>query len=450
MAAVSDVAAVDPGAACRRQIPARHVVAVFIGNGLEFYDFLTYSYFAVYIGRAFFPSSDPSTSLLASLGTFGAGFLTRPIGAIVIGGMGDVRGRKPAMLLSFSLMGFAMVGLALTPSYATIGVAAPVLVLLFRLLQGFALGGEVGPTTAFMAESAPPKRRGLYLSMQYVTQDAATLLAGFVGVALASALTEQQLAQWGWRVALLIGAVIVPFGLMVRRTLPETLERATDMARSSGRTTSLKTLHAGLKDNARLVVLGLIILSATTISFYSAGYMTTYALTTLSLPAAIAFGVTIVNGGCSIVFELLSGWLSDRFGRKPVMIVPCILLVLSIYPAFWIIDHFRNAWVLYGAEAVMVMLASIASVPALVMIAESLPVSVRSGTLATTYAVAVAIFGGSTQFMIAFLIGITGNPLMPAFYWAAAMTAGLIAMLMVRESAPLRLAAMRGPPENNQ
>src|SRR6266850_3015044 len=156
-----------------RRVPIRHVLAVFVGNGLEFYDFLTFSYFAVYISRTFYPSGNPSTALLATLATFGAGFLTRPVGAIVIGRMGDRIGRKPAMLFSFTLMGVAIVGLALTPSFARIGAAAPVVVVLFRLLQGFALGGEVGPSTAFMAEAAPPHRRGLYISMQYATQDCA-------------------------------------------------------------------------------------------------------------------------------------------------------------------------------------------------------------------------------------------------------------------------------------
>src|SRR5262245_15840487 len=214
----------------RRHVPFRHVMAVFVGNGLEFYDFLTFSYFAVYIARTFYPSESPGTGLLATLATFGAGFLTRPIGAIVIGGLGDRIGRKPAMLVSFSLMGIAITGLALTPPYESIGIAAPALVVLFRLLQGFALGGEVGPTTAFMAEAAPPRRRGLYLSMQYVTQDCAVFVAGAIGATLAALLTEQQLQVWGWRVAMLLGAVIVPFGLMLRRTLPETLHRADDVA----------------------------------------------------------------------------------------------------------------------------------------------------------------------------------------------------------------------------
>lgn len=431
MAAALDIVAAPARDTDPRPIALRHSFAVFLGNGLEFYDFFAYSYFAVYIGRTFFPSSDPTTSLLASLATFGAGFLTRPIGAIVLGGMGDRHGRKPAMLFSFSLMGFALIGLALTPPYAQIGIAAPVLVVLLRLLQGFAVGGELGPATAFMAESAPPNRRGLYLSMQYVTQDVAALLAGLIGVGLAATLTEQQLQEWGWRAALLVGAAIVPFGLAVRRTLPETLERAHALHPK-------RQLRTGLSDNRRLVVLGIVIIASGTISYYSASYMTTYALTTLQMPAAIAFGLTVLNGSVSVAFELLTAWLSDTYGRKPVMIAGCVLAILSIYPAFWIIGQFRNIWVLYGAEAVMVIFSVMAALPAFVTLAESLPHGVRSGALATTYAFSSAIFGGSAQFIIALLIRLTGNPLMPGLYWEAAMIAGLVAMVMLRESAPVK------------
>lgn len=423
------------------RVPLRHVAAVFIGNGLEFYDFLTFSYFAVYIGRTFFPSEDPSLRLLGALGAFGIGFLTRPIGAIVIGGMGDRIGRKPAMLLSFTLMGVAIVGLCLTPSYAQIGIAAPIFVLLFRLLQGFALGGEVGPTTAFMAESAPAHRRGLYLSMQYATQDAATLTAGFVGLTLANLLSDQQLQEWGWRLAMGIGALIVPFGLALRRRLPETLHAADDAALAPDATTGSLTLRARIRPYLAIVVFGLMMLTAGTIGSYSTGYMTTYALSTLHLSAAVAFGVTILNGGFSIVSELSSGWLSDRYGRKPVMIIPAALLLVMIFPCFWIIDHYRNVWSLYGAETVMVLLAGVASVPPIVAITESLPASVRSGAVATIYAFAISVFGGSTQFMITWLIRVTHNPLAPAYYWTAATLIGLVAMVLVKESAPVKRGA---------
>ncbi len=411
---------------------------MFVGNALEFYDFLTFSYFAVYIARTFYPGDDASTGLLATLATFGAGFLTRPIGAIVIGSMGDRIGRKPAMLVSFSLMGVAITGLALTPSYQSIGAAAPVLVLVFRLLQGFALGGEVGPTTAYMAEAAPEHRRGLYLSMQFATQDAAVLAAGLIGTLLASLLTDTQLEVWGWRLAMLIGAAIVPFGLMLRRRLPETLPKADDAALAPDATRGTLTLRARLRPFAAIIVFGLMMLTAGTVGSYTTGYMTTYALNTLQLAATVSFGVIILNGSLSILAEVSSGWLSDRFGRKPVMILPGLILLVSILPCFWIIAHFRTVWAFYGAESVMVILAALSAVPSIVTITESLPPSIRSGAVATIYAFAISIFGGSTQFVITWLIDVTGNPLAPAYYWTGAMVVGLVAMVLVEETAPVR------------
>jgi len=408
---------------------------VFVGNGLSFYDFVTFSYFSVYIGRTFFPSHDPSVSLLSSLATFGVGFLMRPIGAFVLGRLGDSAGRKPAMLLTFTLLGLSIAGMALTPSYAAIGIAAPVLVIAFRLVQGFALGGEVGPTTAFMAESAPPERRGFYLSMQFATQDCATLAAGLVGVALAGLMNDSQLEHWGWRIALLIGASIVPFGLWIRRSLPETLHSAEVRESDAGPATPA-TLRRGIGPYMAIAVLGIMMLTAGTIGSYTIGYMTTYALSTLKLSAAISFGVTIINGAFSILSEVASGWLCDRFGRKPVMIIPGVLLLLSIFPCFWIIEHYRTMWALYGAETVMVVFAGVSGVPVIVAVTEQLPAHIRSGALAMIYALAISIFGGSTQFVIAKLITVTGNPLAPAWYWSGAMVIGLVAMVLTRESAP--------------
>lgn len=419
-----------------RRVPLRHVVAVFVGNGLEFYDFLTFSYFAVYISRTFYPGGSPSAALLATLATFGAGFLTRPVGAIVIGGMGDRIGRKPAMIFSFTLMGIAIVGLALTPPFAVIGFAAPTIVLLCRLVQGFALGGEVGPTTAFIAEAAPPHRRGLYLSMQYATQDGAVLTAGLVGTTLAALLSDRQLQEWGWRAAMLLGASVVPFGILLRRTLPETLERTSAPAPVPEMAPSGSTGRIRARPYLRIVVLGLMMLTAGTIGSYTLNYMTTYALDTLHLPATISFSLIILNGGVSMIFEVMSGWLSDKFGRKPVMIVPAVLLLLSILPCFWVISHTRSLAALYAAETVMAIFASVAAMPVIVTITETLPPHIRSGAVATIYAFAISIFGGSTQFVIKLLIDRTGNPLAPAYYWTAAAALGLIAMTLVVESAP--------------
>ena len=195
---------------------------------------------------------------------------------------------------------------------------------------------------------------------------------------------------------------------------------------------------------ARIAVLGLMMLTAGTIGSYTLNYMTTYALDTLHLPATISFSLIILNGGLSMFVEALSGWLSDRFGRKPVMIIPGVLLVLAIFPCFWVIGHYRNTFALYGAEAIMVFFAAMSSVPVIVTITESLPARIRSGAVATIYAFAISIFGGSTQFVIKLLIDRTGNPLAPAYYWTGAAIVGLVAMSLVTESAPGRLRPVSG------
>ena len=416
----------------RKTVPALHVAAVVVGNALEFYDFLTFSFFAVYIGRAFFPSNDPSTSLLASLATFGAGFVTRPIGALAIGRMGDRLGRKPAMIVSFWMMGIEIIGLALTPSRATIGIAAPVLVVFFRMLQGFALGGEVGPTTAFLLELAPPERRGFFTAFQFWTQDLAILIAGLVGFSLANVLPEQQLQDFGWRIAFLVGAAIVPLGLVMRRSLPETFHTP-----PGG-----KSEHVPLRPYLPLALFGLMMLACSTIGAYIGDYMTTYAIATLHMTANIAFAATVVVGLSGVVFDLFTWAMSDRIGRKPMMIIPGVLLLALILPGFYLISHHPTMIVFLATIAVQASLAAMSAGPAVVWLTESLPASIRSGSVAVIYAVSIATFGGSTQFAVTWLIKTTGNPMAPAWYWMAAMCVGLVAMCSVHESAPRRVAEM--------
>jgi MFS family permease len=330
------------------------------------------------------------------------------------------------------------VGVALTPTYAAIGIAAPVLVIVFRIVQGFALGGEVGPTTAYLIEAAPPERRGFYASLQYATQDAGVLVAGVVGTVLAATLSAGQLQGWGWRLAVLIGASIVPFGLWMRRSLPETLHAADDAALAPDATVGTLAPKTGLTPHAALIVFGLMMLTAGTIGSYVGSYMTTYALTTLHLPATVAFGVIIVNGGLAVAFEPLSGWLSDRYGRKPVMLIPGFAMLLSIFPAFWIIGRYPTTLVFYAAIGFVTILQALSTTPVVTVLTESLPSRARSGVVSTVYAFAISIFGGSTQFMLTFLLRETGNPLTPAYYWTAALLVGLTAMMLVKESAPVK------------
>jgi len=299
---------------------------------------------------------------------------------------------------------------------------------LFRLLQGFALGGEVGPSTAFLMEAAPLHRRGLYISMQAMGADAAVLAAGLIGVGLAHALTPAELDAWGWRVALGLGAVIVPFGLVMRRTLVETFEprRPPQPAAGSG--------------HLRIGLLGLAMLAAATASNYVLEYMTTYANATLGLPERVALGATALIGLCGLVCDPLSGWLSDRIGRKPVMLTPWLVLLAAILPAFWLLDRERSGAVLYGVTIVLTIASTLSTGTVLVAVTESLPAHVRSGALAMVYALAISVFGGSTQFVVAWLTRFTGNPLAPAWYMIGSVLVGLLAVAFLPESAPVRLA----------
>ena len=407
-------------------LPAHQIAAVAIGNALSFYDFVCYAFFATQIGNSFFPSQDPTTSLLASLATFGVGFFTRPLGGLVIGHMADRIGRKPAMMLSFSLMGLGIVGLALTPSYRSIGVAAPVLFILFRLIQGFALGGEVGPSTAYLVEAAPPLKRGFYAAISYATQDGGVLVAGIIGTVLASSLSAEALTSWGWRVAFLVGASIVPFGIYVRRQLPETLDERPDET------------PVALGPYLRVALFGLMMILTGTVCNYALEYMTTYAINTLHMDTAVAFGATVVIGIFSVTFDLISGWTTDRFGRKPVMIIPYALLFILAFPAFYVISHSRTVFALYAVSALLASLQCWGGGPTLTVVTESLPRRIRAGAVAVIYAVSIAAFGGTTQFMVTWIIKLTGNPLAPAFYMMGGIAIGLIAMISIRETAPVK------------
>jgi MFS family permease len=433
MAAVEAI----PGQAPPVTATTRNVAAALIGNALEFYDFTTFAFFAVQIGRTFFPGKSAFTTLILTLITFGVGYISRPIGAVVIGAYGDRAGRRPAMMLSFTLMCAGVLAMALTPSYAQIGVAAPILVLAFRLVQGFALGGEVGPTTAFLIEVAPAARRGFFGTWQYASQCGSSLVAGLIGLALAKAMSPDSLDSWGWRVPFLIGAAALPLGWYIRNRVPETLapeERGT------------KPTGAEAADYRRALLLSLPMLGSTTICFATFNYMTTYAVAILHMPQAAAFGATIAWGGAGLVFNLMGGALSDRFGRKALMIWPRLGFLALIVPGFMWIVAARTGGVLFGVTIVLTVLSSLSNGVSMVCLTEAIPKPIRSASLAVIYAVAIAIFSGTAQLVETWMIRATGDILSPAYYLAGATAVGLVAMLAMRETAPARLRAMDAAP----
>jgi MFS transporter, MHS family, citrate/tricarballylate:H+ symporter len=421
-----------------RPLGGRAILGVTIGNMLEFYDFITYSFFALQIGRTFFPLDSQYASLMLSLATFGAGFITRPIGGIVLGFYSDRVGRKPAMVLSFAMMGTAIIVLALTPSYNTIGVAAPVIAILARMVQGFSLGGEVGPTTAYLMEAASPGNRGLAVSWQPASQQIAATAGAFVGMVLSRSLPEAALDAYGWRIAFLIGAVCLPFGLWMRSRLPETLH----LQETNPKSSQVADRGFGIiRANARIITLGLLILASGTIVTYVTNYMTTYAENTLHVAPDLAFATTVVSNAVGIIAALAGGWLTDRLGRWPMMVWPQLAALLLTYPVFLWIVATHSPGALLGGLGVLSLIGSLPYSAAYVALTEGLPKNVRGGTFATLYAVAIATFGGTAQLVVTWLIHVTGNALAPAWYLLFAATIGLVAMALMRETAPVKQPA---------
>jgi MFS family permease len=412
------------------RVPAWRIAAVSMGNALEFYDFLTFSVFAIYIAEAFFPGRSPAEKLYASLATFWAGFLTRPLGALVLGTLGDRIGRRPAMTISFVLIGLGMLGIALTPPITQIGLAAPVLAVIFRLVQGFAVGGAVGPTTAYMLEAAPPGRRGLYAAFQYSSQGVAVALASLVGWLLDRTLGAHDLAAWGWRIAFLAGVAIIPFGLWLRSSLPEVMPAKVAAAPP----------RISLAPHARMIVCGFLLLSATTVTVYVRNYTTTYALDTLKLDPGVAFGAGVVSALMSTFFSLAGGALSDRFGRRPVIIVFAVAAAAAVWPVYWGFVHAPGWPSLFAGTAVIGALLTLSASPVIAALTEGLPPAIRSGGVALVYALAITTFGGGTQFVLARTIHESGDPMTPAWFILGALALCIPAALSLRESAPARLA----------
>jgi MFS family permease len=396
------------------------VVATLVGNTLEFYDFIAYTFLAVHIGHAFFPTDSAFASLLLSVATFGIGFLTRPLGGVWIGAYADRAGRKPALLLTIALMSVGTLGLVATPSYASIGLAAPIILVISRLAQGFALGGEVGPASAVLLECAPPQQRALYMSLQSASQGVAIMTSGIVGLVIATALTEDQLASWGWRIPFAAGLVLIPVGLYMRRALPETLPEPKHASAGAA-------LRAVWADHRHEVLLLVLVTASSTITTYIGTYMTTFATKTLGMSSTAGMVAPVAMGLMSVIMAPISGVLCERFGRRATLNVSRLLTIALLVPAFLYLIHERSVVSLVVSVVALTIVSIPGAVANLTVMAEVFPTESRGAGIALTYAFAVTIFGATTQFVITWLLDATGSALAPAYYGMAAAAMSVVA-----------------------
>lgn len=413
---------------------ARALVAVCLGNGLAFYDLLIFSIMTVQISRAIFPPTDPGANVIATLGLFAAGLVTRPIGAVLIGRIGDRHGRKPAMLLAFGLAGIAVIGQALVPGHAEIGIWAPISMLVWRLLLGISIGGEVGPSTAYLLEVAPPGRRTLFVALQHVAQFAAVVLGGVVALALSLLLTPEALDLWGWRVALLIGAGIVPFGLIARRHLNETLAKPDQP--SSGPTPRERI-------GARLLAIAFVLLGSTSALTYSFKYISVYAQTELGLSPAAAFESSIWSGLAGAAFAIAGGLAGDRFGHRPVALSGLAVLLCSIVPAFLLLRHAPSALTLALVCGWLIAAGACANASLLTALTAAMPMVRRSAGLGIVYALATSLAGGAAQPAQAWLLQATADPLSPGYFGSAMALIALAATFALPVSRRSRPHSLR-------
>nr|WP_321983387.1 MFS transporter [uncultured Lichenicoccus sp.] len=401
-----------------------------LGNTLEVFDFIAYGTFAVMIGRAFFPAHDPALSLLLSVSTFGVGFVTRPLGALLIGVLADRRGNRAGMLASLALMGLGSLIIGLLPGYATLGRAAPLLLVLARLIQGIAWGGEAGPATIFLLDAAGPTsqetlaRQGRLIAWQGVSQACAVLLCGLVGVLLDVLLGADALSRWGWRVPFLLGTAVVPVGLWLRSGLHEPQRRA------------MVAEPASRPPLRRVLACGFLMMAGGTITQYFLNFSTSYALTVLHLPIRNALLVAVVIGVCGAAAAWAGGVLCDRVGSRRVAVWPRLLLSLLVVPGLWVASRSVSTTLFIGLCALVAMLQASGFVASVVLMVQHLPQALRATRFGMVYAVAIAAFGGTAQIAFVWLIRETGSAIAPGWY--------LLAVNLVCAGAALALPDARG------
>lgn len=402
------------------------VGAAILGNALEFYDFTVYAAFATWLAKAFFPTDNPNTSLLLAVATFGVGFVARPLGGVLIGAYADRFGRRPAMTLTIWMMALGSGMIGLLPTYDQIGTLAPVLLVLARLLQGFSAGGEMGPATTYLLESAPAHRKGFFGSWQLASQNMGSLFSGLVGLLLALLITPGATDSWGWRVPFLLGILIAPVGYFIRRNLDETLDTEEAHDSIGG------VLSDILANHWPKVLLCILLISGGTITQYFFLYTTTYAINTLHYSQSWSMATNFATFISGTIFALVGGALADRYGLKTVAIVPRIIVTLLLYPALLLVVSSGSPLVLVITSATLIAFHAMASGAGIILIPMIFPAIVRTAGLSIAYALGVTIFGGTAQLVFTWIIGATGDKLSWIWYIIIMSIISLLATLAIR------------------
>ena len=406
----------------------RAVTAAAVGNVLEWYDFAVYGYVATLIAKNFFPAGNDTTALLSTFLTFGLGFLARPLGGIVIGRLGDTHGRKYALLVTIFMMAAGTTVIGLLPTYASIGFMAPLLLLVARLLQGFSAGGEWGGSTAYMAEWSTTGKRGWHTSFQQFSVVMGLMLGSGIAALLNTILSPADMESWGWRVPFLLGAILGPVGLYMRRNLEETPAYE-----------NLKATPAPADDGPSGFALAAKAFGFTviwTVSFYIfLAWMPTFAQTQLKFSRAESLWAGTIASLVLMICIPLMGALSDRVGRKPLLLLCCLGFIIVPYPMFTTMVGGISWTTLVLLSVGIAVLISLFSGPGPAAIAEIFPTRSRSLWMTTGYALSVAIFGGFAPFIATWLIGATGSPISPVYYVIACAIISLAVIATLKETA---------------
>jgi MHS family citrate/tricarballylate:H+ symporter-like MFS transporter len=409
------------------------ILRVTSGNFLEQFDFFLFGFYATYIAHAFFPAESEFASLMMTFAAFGAGFLMRPLGAVILGGWIDKVGRRRGLILTLSVMASGTFLIVLVPGYETIGLWAPVLVLIGRLLQGFSAGAELGGVSVYLSEIATPGRKGFYTSWQSGSQQVAIMVAAGLGFALSEFLDESALHSWGWRIPFLVGCLIVPFIFMLRRRLEET--EAFSQRRHHP---SLRQIFQTLVKHWSTVLAGMMMVAMTTTAFYLITvYAPTFGKRVLHLSASDSLLVTLLVAISNFIWLPIGGALSDRFGRRPLLIAMTLLAMLTAWPALSLLAGAPGFGMMLGVLLWLSCLYGLyngAMIPALT---EIMPVEVRVSGFSLAYSLATAVFGGFTPAISTALIQFTGDKAAPGYWVSFAALCALCATLWIyHRSAP--------------